>query len=134
MTCHGTKCLLELSVISRWKFMHQCFYACIWFGKFTALWIWTLWSCKLICIMGFLCVCVCIYLYDMDVCKCILKENVIHEMLTLMIWNALNLKLPCMCMQMHYVFIIVFCGNLCRKNKFIIYSCHAKWEHNMALF
>ena len=35
--------------------------------------------------MGF-CVCMCIYIYmDMDVCKCILKENVIHEMLTLMI-------------------------------------------------
>ena len=133
MTCHGTKCLLELSLyLQDGNFMHQCFYACIWFGKFTALWIWTLWSCKLIYIMGF-CVCAGIYLYGYGCMQVYSKRKYNTWNVNFNDMKCIKFKLPCMCIQMHYVSIIVLCGGLRqKKNSSYTLMRHAKRERNMA--
>lgn len=91
--------LLELYLyLQDGNFMHQCFYACIWFGKFTASWIWALWSCKLIYIMGF-CVCACIYLYGCGCMQAFLKTKYNTWNVNFNDLKCIKFKLSCICMQ-----------------------------------
>ena len=47
--------------------------------------------------------------------------------------KCIKFKLPCMCIQMHYVSIIVLCGGLRqKKNSSYTLMRHAKRERNMA--